>query len=258
MADPNRNQDRVVVTFFSEAVLNQPKSEASGRPIFDDVEMIMFQFAGDTRRVCAFPATETDPNATREAGYPVSYAEAHAEAYRKFKAGQQQTVAGTALSEAPFLTEAKRRELRALNIHSVEALAALDGPNLKTLGIGGRELKNQARAYLDKAAGSADVTGMAAQIATLRENMQLLMDENARLVDQMRGGAAAPARPADSAQEDGAGEGGDDPGKAIEECSDAELRDFIAQNGGKVAHNAGRARLLELATELAQKGSEAA
>ncbi len=109
----------------------------------------------------------------------MSYAEAYPEQYRKFKASEQQTVAGTPLSEAPFLTEGKRRELRALNIHSIEALAALDGQNLKTLGMGGRELKNQAVAYLEKAQGSADVTGMAAQIAKMQENIDLLMAENA-------------------------------------------------------------------------------
>lgn len=240
---------RDVITFTSEAIINIAESEKKGRPIFDDVEMIIFRFAGDQNRVCVFPATETDPNATREAGYPVSYAEAYSEQYRKFKAGHQQTVAGTALSEAPFLTEGKRRELRALNIHSVEALAALDGPNLKTLGIGGRDLKNQAVAYLQKAEGSADVTGMAAQIAKLTENMAMLMADNARLVEQLKTGKP-PAIAAD------AGDEAEPTGKAIEECTDAELRDFITASGGRVAHNAGRAKLLEVATALAGKAEE--
>lgn len=242
-----RNEDLVVITFFPEAVLNLAKSEKSGRPIFDDIELIRFQFAGDTKRICVFPATETDPNATREAGYPISYAEAYPEQYRKYKAQEQQTVSGTPISEAPFLTEGKRRELRALNIHSIEALAAVDGPSMKSLGMGGREWKNQAVAYLAKARGSADVTGMAAQIAKLTENMALLMAENARLSGLKGGAAPAPAEQA--------GEGTE---KSIEECTDEELREFIKLRGGKVANNAGRARLVEVATELAATEDAAA
>ena len=44
----------------------------------------------------------------------------------------------------PFLTEASRAELRALNIYTVEALAAIDGQELKNLGHGGRDMKNKA------------------------------------------------------------------------------------------------------------------
>ena len=65
--------------------------------------------------------------------------------------------AGTPLSELTFLSQGKRLELKALNIHTAEALASLDGGPLKMLGIGGREMKNQAAAYLAKAAGNADV-----------------------------------------------------------------------------------------------------
>lgn len=245
------NANLTVITFFPEAVLNHAKSEKAGRPIFDDIELIRFQFAGDTKRICVFPANETDPNATREAGYPISYAEAYPEQYKKFKAQEQQTVSGTPISEAPFLTEGKRRELRALNIHSIEALAAVDGPSMKSLGIGGREWKNQAVAYLQKAKGSADVTGMAAQIAKLTENMALLMAENARLSGLKVGAAPAPAE-----VEGGETEGGTE--KSIEECTDQELREFIKLQGGNVAHNAGRARLLELATELAKTAEDSA
>ena len=244
----NRPEDKTVVTFYSDAVLNVVRSELAGCPKFDDVELIRFQFPGDNKRVCVFPATEIDPNATREGGFPVSYAEAYAEQYRKFKAKEQQTVAGTPLSEAPFLTEAKRREMRALNIHSVEALAALDGANLKTLGMGGRELKNQAAAYLARAQGSADVTGMASQIAKLTENMEMVMAENARLIAMMKSGAPAPAP---APQSDAKTE------KSLEDCSDQELRDFVKEVTGRAPPaNTGRTKLIELATAAAAQDDE--
>ena len=98
----------------------------------------------------------------------ITYAERWSDQYKRFKAKAHQVAEGTPLSELPFLTEAKRSELRALSIYTAEALAALDGQPLKNLGQGGRDLKNQAQAYLDRAAGTADVTKMAAEIADLK------------------------------------------------------------------------------------------
>lgn len=253
MSQQTRNEDLVVVSFFAEAALNHGKSAEAGRPIFDDVEMIRFNFAGDTKRVCVFPAHEADCNATRDAGYAVTYAEAYPEQYRKFRAQEQQMVSGTPISEAPFLTEGKRRELRALNIHSIEALAALDGPSLKSLGMGGREWKNQAVSYLQKAQGSANVTALASQVSRMQETINQLMAENARL-----NGVKTVGPVPSEIEDEGAGGLDAQREKAIEDCSDEELREFIKASGGKVAHNAGRAKLIEIATELAAKDEEAA
>ncbi|ESX44281.1 hypothetical protein X764_03720 [Mesorhizobium sp. LSHC440A00] len=61
--------------------------------------------------------------------------------------------------------------MKALGVHTVEQLASLDGTPLKQLGMGGRELKNQAQAYLDNAAGSADIVNLAAQVAALTQQL---------------------------------------------------------------------------------------
>lgn len=246
MAQP-RTEDLTVVTFANHAVLNEGKSLKASRPIFDDVEICVIAFAGDTKRVCVFPALEAEPNATREKGLPVSYAEVYSEQYRRFKSQEQQAVSGTPLTEAPFLTEGKRRELRALNVHSIEALAAVDGPNLKMLGMGGRELKNQAIAYLDNAAGSADIVSMAAQMEKMRETIEALKADLA-LRDSGRQEVAAAS---------GADDAGDD--KSIEDCTDAELHAYIKEaSGTAMPPNTGRKRLIERATELATASEKAA
>lgn len=244
MSNQNDNKFKPpVVTFANNPVLNEPASQKAGRPIFDDMEVCEIRFPGDTKCWAVFPAHEAEPNATREGGYVVTYAEHYNAQYLQFKNQSQQTVAGTPLSEAPFLTEAKRRELRALNIHTVEALAALDGAHLKTLGMGGREWKNQAQAYLDRAGSSASVTGMAAEIERLKERLAIAEASAA-------GRTPAPAAAAASAGDEGGTE------KSLEECSDDELRSFIAAQGGKAAHNAGRAKLIEIATKLATADEE--
>jgi hypothetical protein len=104
----------------------------------------------------------------------LTYAMLYNKEYLAFKAGSSQAISGTPTSELPFLSQGKRLELKALNIHTAEALAAVDGNNLKMLGMGGRELKNQAQAYLDNAKDNASVAGMAARLAALEErNRQL-------------------------------------------------------------------------------------
>ena len=229
------NDNLLAVTFESHPVINDAKSVKMGRPIFDDVEICVIRFVGDNKKVGAFPAHEAEPNATREKGFPVTYAEHYNTQYMQFKNGLQQTVAGTPLSEAPFLTEGKRRELRALNIHSVEALAALDGPNMKMLGMGGREWKNQAVAFLSAASGTADFTGMAAEIARLKERLAI---------------AEASTPPAGNVET----ERSEKTELSIEDCTDEQLHASIKeQQGGKaMPANTGRAKLLERATELAQ------
>jgi len=169
-------ENLLVPRFFMHTSANEAASRAAGRPIFDEFEAVEIRFPGDKQKVSVFPAHEADPNATRESiangGDVQTYAMVYNKQYRDFKDGNTQSLAGTPLSELPFLTEGKRRELKALNIHTAEQLASLDGTPLKQLGMGGRSLKDQAQAYLDAANGSADVTALAAEVADLRRQLQ--------------------------------------------------------------------------------------
>ena len=302
-------------------IANEAASKSAGRPIFDQLEIVEIRFAGDRQKVAVFPAHDVDPNATRDAlaagtihsGDVITYAMAHPTQYRRFKSMEAQDVSGTPLSEAPFLQQSKRLELRALNIHTVEALAALDGTPLKQIGMGGRELKNQAIAYLEKAAGSADVTAMAAQIVALQQQLKDrddLIDNYASRQKKgpyQRGVERSLAREAEDEQrraaeagDDGEQpvepqtaeeaivlareEGEDDPEaaarqrypqlfddgnanrataadqgatKALDDCSDAELKAFIsAETGEPVKGNPSRATLIKRATELAQRDAD--
>jgi hypothetical protein len=171
----------VIPRFYSDAVENKAKSRQAGRPIFDDRELVEVRFAGNRQTVSVFPAHAICGERQDEDGdtHKMTYAERWPDQYRRFKAKQQQVAAGTPVDELPFLTMAKRSELKALSIYTAEALAALDGNELKNIGQGGRELKNQAIAYLDNASGSANATKMAAELADLRQQLQELRAEKA-------------------------------------------------------------------------------
>jgi hypothetical protein len=171
----------VVPRFYIHTTENKAKSKLAGRPIFDDMEVVEVRFAGNRQTVSVFPAHAICGQIQDEDGdyRPTTYAERWPDQYKRFKAKQQQVAAGTPVDELPFLTQAKRSELKALSIYTAEALAALDGQELKNLGQGGRELKNQAQAYLDRAAGSADVTKMAAELLELRQLVAELRTDKA-------------------------------------------------------------------------------
>lgn len=168
--------EAVVPVFKTMSVKSEAKSKKEGRPIYEDVEICEIRFPGDRQRVVVQPAHHIwkwvdQPDGGRE---PLTYAMRFKEQYRRFKESRQQVQEGTPLEELPFLTQAKRLELRALSIYTAEALAGLEGNNLKALGLGGRELKTQAQAYLDKATGSAEVTELAAKNAALEQQVEEL------------------------------------------------------------------------------------
>ncbi len=164
------DKDLVIPVFKTHIVKNDARTKAEGRPIYDDMEIVEVRFAGDRNKVSVFPANSICGQAQDDEGNSmhITYAQRWPDQYKRFKAKEQQIASGTPLDELPFLSQAKRAELRGLSIYTAEALAAVDGQPLKNLGQGGREWKNQAQAYLDRAAGSADVTGMAKEIADLK------------------------------------------------------------------------------------------
>lgn len=236
-------QDKGLAALFkNHSTLNDAKSKQAGRPIYDDMEICEIRTPGDRNLIRVYPAHEVShwddtPEGGRE---PVTYAMRFPEQYKRFKNGTTQSQSGTPLEELPFLTQGKRLELKALNIHTAEALAGLDGTPLKQLGIGGRELKNQAQAYLDRASNTADVTKLAGENELLR---QRLADLERDVRDAAMANAAKPVSTASN----------------FEGLSDDELKAFIAdKTGSKPRGVPSHATLVRMCEDLTATESEAA
>lgn len=192
-----QNNDALIVPFFKAAAVEDAvASKAAGRPIFNDLEVVEIRIAGDRNFAPTFPAQSMWQ---RIDGEEITYAERWPDAYARFKAGQEQVAHGTPLSELPFLTEARRAELRGLKVYTAEALASIDGKNLANLGPQGREMKNAAASYLDRASGSARDVALAAENEALRAELAELRgtapagDERDALKDEIA--ALTGARP---------------------------------------------------------------
>lgn len=170
-----QDNDSLVVAFFrNDAIQDMAASKKEGRPVYRDMELCEMRIAGDRNFAPVVPAHSMWK---RVDGEEVTYAQRFAPQYERFKANNTQIAEGTPLSELPFLTEAKRQELRGLKVYTAEALASLDGKNLHALGLNGREMKNQATAYLERAGGSAVAVELAAEVALLKEQLAALKAE---------------------------------------------------------------------------------
>jgi len=179
------NPDDLLITLFKNLALeNEDKTKLAGRPIFDDVEVAEIRGPG-SRNTTVHPVNELsphwidDPYTGRQR--QITYAERFSRQYNQFKEHAAQTASGTPLAHVPFLTEGKRAELRALNVYTVEALAAVDGQELKNLGHNGRELKNKAEEYIANAMKAAPDMQLRAQLDALRVRAEVLEADNAML-----------------------------------------------------------------------------
>lgn len=227
----------LAVEFFTDAKLSKRKSAEAGRPVYEDIEKVRLRIAGDPKSVLVAPAHSASSVCDAVTNRRLTYAELHAGPYEAFKKGQKYVGSGTPLTELPFLTAAKRAELNALNVFTADALAELDGANLNRLGMGGRDLKNQAAEWLAKAQGSAGITQMAAENEALRNQMARLQEQMEVLMNSPA--PEAPAEPVDTS------------GSPFADWDDDTIRLWIEEQGGdKPHHKAGHAKLVQIADEL--------
>jgi hypothetical protein len=175
--------DSVVAIFKNYAVKDESASAAAGRPIFNDVEHVELHYPG-SKNWSAHPATmfsHWGNDAQTGEQVMITYAERFRRQYQQFKAHDVQTKTGTPLQYAGFLTEARRAELRAQNIYTVEALAGVDGQELKNLGQGGRDMKNSAIEYIQTSQTGAISTQVQAELDALRAKNAAMEEDLAAL-----------------------------------------------------------------------------
>lgn len=146
---------RVVTRDVNMAYIMQPGSK-------DEVERPAEEWIQQIRR----NMLEESPNA-----YPAEWVEIFERNYGLFKQGTEIPIEGTHLKNWPLLTPAQAENLTAMNIFTVEEVANMNEEALQAYGIGGRDLRDKAKAYLQ----SADDLGKSAQeIAALKADNETL------------------------------------------------------------------------------------
>lgn len=159
----------VIPIFSHEAVYNETKSLATGRPYYDTLEMLTIIIPGDPASSPQRYVTEADKHR-------------FSEAYQAFVAQKELVFEGTVLENWPRLTTGQVYSLKALGIHTVEHIANLSDANVPKLGMGGLMLRDQAKAYIEAAARGGTPERLVVENARLRDDMTLAM----RTIDELK------------------------------------------------------------------------
>lgn len=155
------------VRFYSDAILNQQKSDAEGRPMYDQVEMCEVHFPADNTKVRI--ARATDGNPPYYLRFPAQYA--------AFKKQEEVVQDGTPIEHWPPITKAQALELKAMNIHTVEMLAATADVNLKWMGA--RQLRENAKVWLSEADAGKESIRLNNEIEALKMQIEAMSNQNA-------------------------------------------------------------------------------
>ena len=231
------HNDRQIVRFYEEAVLDMAKSETAQRPIFKDMVLCEIKWVGSRLQSTVIPAHEkfrprrASRNMRGQFGFEnsggmESPAEAFPEEWAEFQ-GLASARQGTLLEQMPGMTKARIAELNYMNIHTAEQLASLGDDGIRALGIGGRALVEQARTWI------AEATDKARLAAEMEKNAAL----EARFAELEAKIAAANApKPSDN----------------FETMEEDELRAFLERKGANPRKNASLESMRAAARELSE------
>ena len=127
-------RDDCVPHFYMRAVRNAARSEAEGRPVFDEAPYVKVLVPGDRNSVVDRRVGDAD----RER-WPGQWAAFQAKRARP---------AGTPIGHWPYLTVARAAELKALELLTVEQVAAADDALAERIGGDAAALIERARQFL--------------------------------------------------------------------------------------------------------------
>jgi hypothetical protein len=197
--------DGCILRFFYDTERNEQATIAEGRAIFDTVLSVDVITPGQKASTPRFELERTWSEQSKKAlglqtvsKKSYKYGE-YAEQIERFKKQEDiGDLGGTPLKEWPRIDRGLAATLMAANVYTVEALAALSDTNLDIIGMGARELRENAKAFLEQAAGNSDTSALTAkvgvlegEVARLREELAVANSTNEELL--RKAGATAPA-----------------------------------------------------------------
>ena len=139
----------VIPRFHMASVQDHIASETAGRPIFREEERVEIILPGN-------PHTRPVHRVTDE------HRQRWPEKYEAFRKGVDMAEDGTPLEEWPRLKRSQVNELKALGFTTVEQVADMNDLAMQRLSLGGRMVRDLAKAYLDESARHALTERLAA------------------------------------------------------------------------------------------------
>jgi len=156
-----QDQDNSIPVFYVKAVQHNFRSQEEGRPIFVDKDYVRIIIPGDTRSEVDREVQDKDKDR-----WP--------EQWRRFKEDAEEATDGTPLEQWPAVSVSQVAELKAKKIRTVEQLAGVSDGQLQNLGLGARQLRDRAKAFLEAAAGNAPLDAALLRESKLQEEIDAL------------------------------------------------------------------------------------
>lgn len=158
--NPDKADDKLFVEFLMEPIQSTEKSQAEGRPIFEDVLHIKIRVGRDT---IFRPVTEKDKTRFQRQ-------------YFLFRRNRPQVI-GTPLTEWPFLSRTRVMELQAIGMQTVEMVADMPDSSIHRLGTGARDLQNRAKVFIETAKGNAPTERLNTELAKRDAEIEALKSQ---------------------------------------------------------------------------------
>lgn len=172
----NQQEDdkNLIIQFFVDKKLMGAKSEAAGRPIYEDREYVRVMIKGQDKQIVVHEVT-----AQIRQKYPISY--------QRFLQQKPAPVIGTPIDMLPGVGPSLAHHLKGLNLRSIEDVANVTDENtLQAMGAGARDLVKRSRAWMEQSSEralnleeankqlAADNEDLKAKIAAFDERMAAL------------------------------------------------------------------------------------
>lgn len=180
------DRDTAKPRFFLEPVHMAFKSEQAGKPIYEDREYVQIITPGIAK---SQPIEEV--NADHKRRWPREY--------QIFQDGLEEPIDGTPLEQWTPMTPAMCLMLKAMHIRTVEELAGITDTVLQDIGMGGRQFRDRAKAYVEATETEAPLQAAIARAEAAEAAVQSLQrqldDLKANLpVDEPRRGPGRPPK----------------------------------------------------------------
>ena len=156
---PQGNTPRNYAKFYLQPMLNKFKSKQAGREIWESKEFILIIAPGQSKSEVRRPIQDQDKK-----NYPKEW--------QAFQDNKPDAVTGTPIEQLPTLDIGMAKQLKFLNIHTIEQMAAMHDAGLANIGMGAREIKTKAQAFLQK--NSSEVVALRNRIAELENKLNAL------------------------------------------------------------------------------------
>lgn len=125
--------------------------------------------------------------------WPPHWLEGHREMYSKWLKGQEVAPMGFSVRMWPAIDKATAENLCMANVLTVEDLAEANEETMRRIGMGARQMKEKAKAWLEAGKGqqSEEIAALRAQVSDLLQAVQTEREKFAALERRLAMGAAA-------------------------------------------------------------------